>query len=445
MARPVLSRPRAFVWLAALAAAALAPLPALAQGRQLGSRDDLQKRFVAHQGQFDKLIKGEEQPSGPNDEAIDTFAQWFVYRMTWPQLQDSPQRAVLHKIADDLENRIRNNALPNAANNREFVKQFTARMMVYLREVFALPFTENRVSAVNAATLLPLVAKFKLPEYGDFLEGLVRDAKMHDAVRLYAVKGLRDFLPLQVIHPGDEPNKEQLERKARDLKRLEAVVAFVNHDWKMTDEAPKELLDAVRFVRREAIQTLAQAQAPAVEVVKGKVEGPVAYHLLRVLAGGKDGLSPPPSLTEKAEAAIGVCLLKSKEVEDYQPEAGIYLVGKFLVEFAQEYQKDHPRIAKGIKDKELKRVPLYPWKAYAERLRIVLDGLQANLPANSPLRPKVAALTKEGGAILALMRGHDRVDPTVLQSAVSALAPPSGALYKGSRGYQVDVRGAAGD
>src|SRR5205823_9941938 len=122
-----------------------------------------------------------------------------------------------------------------------------------------------------------------------------------------------------------------------------------------------------QFIRREAIQTLGETRVPMMNVPEGgKVVAPVAYTLARFLSPGKDGPYPPPSLSEKCEAAIGIFQLDTRGLEGYNVEPGLYLAGKFLHEFTTEYIKDFAIFGgkggfKKEKD-ERKKPPVYPWK-----------------------------------------------------------------------------------
>src|SRR5207249_725537 len=101
-------------------------------------------------------------------------------------------------------------------------------------------------------------------------------------------------------------NPAQAKRKESDLKRVNSLLNF------LTRKTPQNVTpDAERFLRRQAIRSLAQTEAPAVEIDKtNKINGPVAYGLLRALARNKEALNPPPTLNDRLEAAIGICMLR---------------------------------------------------------------------------------------------------------------------------------------
>ena len=108
-----------------------------------------------------------------------------------------------------------------------------------------------------------------------------------------------------------------------------------------------------------------------VNVVKKVVhiERPTAWVLLRVVA--EDGFQPEPSLAEQVAAAVGVCHLHSKELEQYNPDYVAYHVGRFLVDFAALYNNKAPDEKK------------QPWKIYAHHLSNALTIMKSEL-ANPP-------------------------------------------------------------
>src|SRR5262249_15381151 len=146
----------------------------------------------------------------------------------------------------------------------------------------------------------------------------------------YAVKALRQYLPARAPRLSDDPDDEGYKALqqtiARDTRRVEVLLKFVNRKWDGMDPV------VAQYIRREALQTLADARVPAMNLPKdGKVVAPVAYTLLRFLTPGKDGSNPPPSLSEKVEAATGVLKLDTRWAEGYNPEPGLYLAGQFLM------------------------------------------------------------------------------------------------------------------
>jgi hypothetical protein len=262
---------------------------------------------------------------------------------------------------------------------------------------------------------------------------------MHDAIRVYALKGLRAFFTARP--PRVDADTEDEKVRQRDAARVQTVLALL--DRKAPEGLPADEADAVRFVRREAIKALAQLRLPAMAVQKTKVQIPVALGLMKVLAGDKAGLEPPPSLSEKAEAAIGLCRTKTSVFEQYQPDATLYLTGRFLVEFATKYQED---FAGGSlsRDKD-KRPALLPWKYEAERLKVALDEFQKSTPAGAKAdyREKVKSMVEHSVPILNKMKSHTEVNTAIplLEGALGKMWPmtPTLNLFQGVPNLQIEI------
>ncbi len=443
MSHRILSRSNILLSSAAVAVAALA-LAAAAQTDSKGSIENLDKGRRENSARFEKLVQGKQPPAGAEDTAAaDAYARWFIHQMTIPSVQTkrtTGSGSALHDLAREFDRQVRENVKGFFPANQAFVKIFTTRVIAAFRDVFGLTFNSNRVAVVNTALLLPIYAKSGDSDFATYLEELLKDEKQHPVVKLYAVKGLREyFSKIQPWKKSFDPADKRLVAQLKiDSSRLETVLKFIERKDKMDD-------DALRFIRREAIHTLALAGAPAMKTHKdGKVEVAAALTLLRALAGGKDGLSPAPSLTERAEAAIGVCKFKTKELDDYQPEAGIYLVGQFLLDFAAEYRKDYGSF---VGKKEDRKIPKLPWKSYAERLETALKELKSNTPLDRKVADKLNTLLAGSKDILAPMSKHGPVEePRGLRAVVKTLAPESGALFRGNKDLKINLgAGAEGE
>src|SRR5262249_17234049 len=142
------------------------------------------------------------------------------------------------------------------------------------------------------------------------------------------------------------------------------LVEFVLRKPNYPSNATSAEKDAFRYVRREAIRALAQTRYPAIMNKKQFVGTPTALALVRVLAD--DGIAPEASLSEKLEAAVGLCQLQTNLADGYQPDYAAHAVGQFAVELAKEFNNRKNAGAGQIED--------YPWKYYATRL---FDALKA--------------------------------------------------------------------
>ena len=213
------------------------------------------------------------------------------------------------------------------------------------------------------------------------------------------------------------------------MERVAALTQFLQRPGPDKDASPEEVA-AHRYVRRECIRALAGVGIPAVDVsLRKSVDGVSIYPLLRVLVDpkNKNALHPPPSLTEKLEAAIGICNMKilgADPLNLYQADVSIYLVGQFMEELIAEYRKDQSNFATKASLK-----PAILWKAYAQRLWDAkskenpgaLDNLIQHT-AKSPAGKNAVKLLEAVKSQLEAMRIHDKV--TALDSAkLKALLP----------------------
>src|SRR5262249_21765181 len=108
------------------------------------------------------------------------------------------------------------------------VNKLAPELVKAFKQVFDLDFNDNRMAVVNAAVMLPHLAKLKHEDIGDFLANIVADEKKHDAVRVHAAKALHEFFPVKAFTKFDLGNKQALERKARDKKRVDALLTLID-------------------------------------------------------------------------------------------------------------------------------------------------------------------------------------------------------------------------
>jgi hypothetical protein len=223
---------------------------------------------------------------------------------------------------------------------------------------------------------------------GLYLVEVVNDPKAHDVIRYYAARGISEMFPAREFTRLDLANPALVERKKNELPRVEALIKFIERPSTMAANADESEVEAFRFMRREAIKALATSCVAAVEVVevdkKGTPAGAAAPTLLRVLAN--DGFNPPVSLTEKIEAAMGICFIKAPANTTYDPDLGIYLLGRFLAEYGKGYSTDLPRFRVAKEER-----PLHPWRFHSARLKKVLEEhLVNNLTIFKPASKKNA-------------------------------------------------------
>jgi hypothetical protein len=375
--------------------------------------------------------------SDKDKRLLETIANYYVFRVTWSEYANDP---------DEMEYAINEFKLFYSSRialskNTEMVNYLNKKLIESFRKVLERDFMKNRLTSVNAAQMLPGLGKSKSDEISDFLIKLIKDANTHQAIKLYAIKALREYFPL--VAETRDP--------FADLKRVQALTDYIEQKWEIKEtnkERLEEQLAAVSFLRREAIQVLALAQAPIVPKLpprKGvKNEGQVAITLLKVLA--KNELSPPPpargkintiavmGLAERVYASFGLCDFKSDPASGYQADLAVYAVGYCLSEFIEAYRADEDNLvkwdAKEFNPKNGERkVPQLPWKTMAEHWQSSLKNLvdttdkSNNLTANSQAK----LLQGKSGKLLDLMVAYK---PIQLQDSDAFRRSVEGAVLK---------------
>jgi hypothetical protein len=391
--------------------------------------------FRSFRLQFSKMLTGQD-PSATKEQ-FEIASRFYVSRVTYATAHSDPKQ--MADIVREFEVMVGTATGRNATNNREILAKFAPHLVQRFKEVFELDFKGNRISIVNAAVMLPHVARLKQDEIGDFLTTLVDDPKKHDAIRVHAVKGLREYFPAKPFTRFETANKQNLEKKDRDLRRVDALLKVV--DRKMPPTSDPQKVGAFRYIRKEAVASLAETQLPAVSSV-GKIEGPVALGLVKVLAQKTE---PAPSLAERLEAAIGIGTMKARDIEEYDPAIGVYLFGVFLTDFVSEYKKDLNNIKQAPKNRQ----PTYfAWRIESKRLDAALSDLMKNTgPALGKDLPKLQALETVARAVLREIYSSDAIGREQdLRKAVQNLRPSTKVLFKDGKGgaaIPFDVEGQA--
>lgn len=409
-----------------LACAAFLLQVGAAGAQQLTNNEEL-KAFNAVEFQFRSAVMAGQQPA--NDKQCELASKFYVLRVTLVENASDPKK--MNKVLEDFENLLAP-VQANAKINRDAVGKLAPHLVNRFKEVFALDINANRLALVNAAIMLPQLAKFRHDDIGDYLATLVGDPKLHDAIRVHAAKGLREYFPARPFLKLDlnQPNTKQMEaRRDREIKRVDALLKFIVRPMPATITDPYEI-EGLRYMRREAVTTLAMAGVPAVSALKGKIDGPVAVGLIKVLA---KKVEPEPSVAERVEAAIGVCHF-TKYVEEYDPKIGVYLVGEAISDMLGEYKKDMANIQ--LKGKE--RKPTYfAWRILAKRLEFALGDLGANTKGSKDVK-----LTQDAQALDALTRpmlksiaNGDPIDREVeFRAMVQKMRPNTKTLFKSDKG-----------
>jgi hypothetical protein len=344
----------------ALTAAILALAgPVFAQDKS--SRDE-QKPSREEMARFDQLRQG-SQPVGAGDkDLLDKVAKYYAGRLLDPNIQ----KEGISQAVRDVEKRLlpQNPYLRMNPEQRKFVDEF-GRAMVPALEPLALHQTKPIVT-INAARMLAEVCQSGYDGAADLCIKILEKDKEADASKLFVLQGLKNLF---AIEPDKEvqPARTIFQKNANlqlaplEVRAIQALIAFIQRKSPLPENAPEEEMDAVRYIRCEAIRALGKVRVQSVKNL-GQVQGRPALTLLR--ASRSDGFDPPTNTKERVEAIIGFCQLLADKDRDMQLDYAVYHIGQAICELG-EYRNANQQ------DTSI------PWKVAGERLQEALDKWEA--------------------------------------------------------------------
>jgi hypothetical protein len=405
--------------------------PAPNQQAYLGSLDH-QLKSPGETGRLNELRSGKKlvidlasKETDENKAVLAKAAMWYVYRITdtkfHPGFYDEKTKSTvtMNDLVREFQEKIC--LLPEIRGKRElkseqvdYLKVFSKECIACLREV--LTKNSKPIVRVNAARMLAGLAEAKQEEALDTLLDILKSPKEIDAVNLWALRGLKEWF--EQVQAGKLAFKDA-KREERCILALQQFVARPR-PASLPADAPADEVAGYQFVRREAIRGLGLTRYPSVPGVK-TTEGLTALWLLRALKKGELGLDP--SITEQAEAAIGLCQMETKLAKDFQPDYAVPAMGAFLLDFIKLYN-----------DQRASKLTTLPWKLYTARLIIALDLLSVqgrNLPkASSDYIDKFTAVAKK---VLREIEVDKDANAPELDAFLTGNQPPSKELFKGMK------------
>lgn len=383
---------------------------------QLGNSAQIINEYKA----AEKLL-GEKAKDIPKD-ALEKMASYWVYRVTWPSVIDAkndkgePMAAFhLRGFSDHLKKN----------NDPALINAYAPALVAKFKELFdpeKVPVVDNARALILGAQMLPIAARLQAKPIDDFLVEVI-DPKTgkHDMIKLQALRAMREFDPVTIwADPFDQTdfqNKPKLAKKASELARVDALTRFILRP--PPEKAKPEELEAYRYFRREAIETLGSMGAPAVMAVaqKKSLEGPIAPVLLKVLIPG--AMQPEPSLQERNEAALA--LLAMRKMGDqgaYEPGPTYYFIGKTFVDVCKAYSADFASL-----NKEGRQA--LPWRSVGKRWEQGFANAAAS--ATNPKDAKLANDILKRGEVLAKKMSAAKQEQVVANqydAAINGLRPP---------------------
>lgn len=373
--------------------------------------DSLELAWKEHRELAKDLITGKRvaDPKDPSHiKALDVEAKYVTYRFTWPIFQTQTQiKSPTVNQSSGIDSLFQQLVTDVKSLNADRQKTTNA-IPIFVRHVtdHALEVLQTRrlIARVNAARVLSKLADLGILELADDLLKVLQDPAQNDAVKFYILCGLHNLASQsQTLTPKHQ-------------KRIaEVLIEFINH--KATTTLPEEI-EGVRYVRREAIRTLAQFHDP--ELVD---KGQLALILLRIMAND-DSFVPPPRIDERLEAAIGLARLKP--VKDYNSDYAIVQIVRFLDDFNLASNQDRQQMT------DSKGQQRYAWRVLSARLNDALDQMAAEKTSSGdPLSPYVTDVVKRCSRLLDQLEKGSPVDvaETILQY-IATSPPSSDRLFK---------------
>lgn len=345
-----------------------------------------------------------------NQESIKIVAQYLAYTIATAPYNGElvpredktpafPERS-MKSLMDEVEYYC--NLQPTSGNsNKLSVEQteYGAEMGAAMAEAakVVLENSPRAIERVNAVRMMSLTARMPAPALGPVLAQIIANSKYSDAEKLFAFQGLRNLMEQTDLV---DPNRHVI-RDPNILGQIsEALAGYITQDRGRPDDREKAVIE---FVRRHAIAALAQFKDGVIRKPSKDLISRPSWTLMRVIANDPT-ISPPFSIQEKAEAAIGFCSQKidpdmNLDVAAYNL-AGVDVPG-VMVELSSSINLDILRATK-TKDRE-GTLPSSPWKLLATRLSYALSVWRENAKKEPPTRyPQyISTFTTTSIAILA--------------------------------------------
>jgi hypothetical protein len=313
---------------------------------------------------------------------------------------------------------------PLNENQQKYLAALTDAYLPPIDEALQHP---QAIVRVNAARVLARIAEAGQEKAATAVLNVLNDKKQHDAVKFWMFHGLAGLFNASywtASIPGNErPNRRAFAVKNEPLEDqcIQALVDYILRKANLPPNASEKEIKGVQYVRREAIRALGVTRLPAIMNKKQFVGTPTSLALVRVVAN--DGLTPPASLSERLEAAIGLCQLQTNLADGYQPDYAAHAVGESLVELVKAYNQK-----RGAKPGEIKP---YPWGLWAARLEAALQGWkEANPKGATPSGEYIEKFADKYKTVLLTVRKEQTpVDVNDLKSWLRT-PPPNSSLFK---------------
>jgi hypothetical protein len=311
-----------------------------------------------------------------NREILKKAARFYAYQITNPLYHtNNPANPTMNDLVNQAYDKILlmpeiRSKRPIKDEQKGYLKEFSKEMHLCLRDVLAK--NGKPIVRVNATRILAGLTEAGQEDVADTLVSIIKNPNESEAVKFWAFKGLKELFELGT------PGKSAFQDPKREIACIACLNEYVGRPRPkgLAAEPPADELAGYQYVRREAIRALAHTRYPIVPNVKGP-DGLTALWLQRAVAS--KGIDPETSLTERAEASIGLCRLQVALNKAYNLDQAASQVGAFLLDYIKAYNDQRPT-----------RNTSLPWKLYTVRILVALEELD-NQAKGSPAAAYVSA------------------------------------------------------
>jgi len=308
-----------------------------------------------------------------NRENLKTFAQWLAFSIAQPPFNGEPVPAGTPKLPPSQDNMAylmgeaesyiakEIGGLPVGTGSLGKPSQeqieFSDEMGKAIGEACKVVLDQSArpIERINAVRLMSIAARVPAPSLADYLVAVVKNEKASDAEKLYALQGLRNLLEQSDVN---DATKSIFPPSVAGPKLSEIGLALDGYVFQKRGPKDDRERQVIEFVRRDGVGALARFKDNAYRKPTREFTYRPAWSLARVMEQDPT-VSPPFTIQEQTEAAIGFC--QQKIDPDLNLDVAAYTLAKMLVIFAREANLDFQRA------NESKTLPIYHWKIAAAR------------------------------------------------------------------------------
>src|SRR5262249_8610219 len=217
-------------------------------------------------------------------------------------------------------------------NSLKYMAEFIKALIPPIQKVLKNPVP---IARINAALVLLKLSESGEEQLAQPLADILADKDQIAPVKLLAVEALGNVFKGDLSHAP--ANREIIDKDVRNLC-IQSVVDYMTRDPQFTPETTPQEIDAYHYMRRKAIQALAESRHPVV-MERNRPKARTAYDLFRI-ALNDSSVKPAPRLVERVAATVALCQLQPKLEGSYQVDYALYLLGQAFVKLADQYESE---------------------------------------------------------------------------------------------------------